>query len=67
MKVWILLLLVSVVPLISGRSFSSQSMAVALRSEKLVRKYISCVLEEGRCDKYGMEIKGKKKDTIVLS
>ena len=30
-----------------------------LRNDKLVRRYIDCVLEKGRCDKNGTDLKGK--------
>ena len=30
-----------------------------LRNEKLVNRYVDCVLERGRCDKNGKDLKGK--------
>lgn len=36
-----------------------------LKNDKLVRRYIDCVLEKGRCDTNGKELKGNLKHSIV--
>lgn len=37
-----------------------------LKNDKLVRRYIDCVLERGRCEKNGNDLKGMSKMLILL-
>lgn len=38
-----------------------------LKNDKLVRRYIDCVLDKGRCDTNGKDLKGKRSCTTVTT
>lgn len=68
--VFVLLVLAALAAAVSAQS----SMALenvdvdnVLKNEKLVRRYIDCTLERGRCEQNGRDLKGKRNIFLKLA